>query len=248
MVLLRVPSQHGAWAFLIVPLVLGAVLGAGTWAGAVFAVGWIAAYPASYFGGRALIYRIRRGEWSRKARTELRAAAPWAVAAAAAAVVLMLLQPLLLLAGVGIAGVWAVSLVLTWQGRERGILNDLLMVLLAASAPWLMWFSGAGTPVQAVPSGIVLACEVTALYFTGSVIHVKSLIREADDRRWHVASIGYHLVVLPVAFLLGPWLLLPFGFALVRTIVMRPPLRPAVIGAVEIVASVLIVVGTVLAS
>lgn len=244
---IRVPQQHGAWAFLIVPLVLGALLGAGTWAGLVFAIAWIAAYPASYFGGRALVYRLRRGSWTRKARTELTSAAPWALAAAIGAAVLVVRQPALLLAGAGMAVVWTVSLWLTWHGRERGVVNDLLMVALAAAAPWLMWFSGAD-PSDAVPSGIVLACAVTALFFTGSVLHVKSLIREADDRRWHAASIAYHVAALALAAWLGLWLLLPFGVALVRTVVMRPPLRPAVIGAVEIVTSVLLVIGTLLAT
>ena len=79
-----------------------------------------------------------------------------------------------------------------------------------------------------------------------SVIHVKSLIRESDDRRWHVANIGYHVVALAWG-LYSPWLLLPFGVALVRAVVLRPGMAAARIGAVEAVVSVLVVVATLLA-
>lgn len=244
---LRVPTQHGAWAFMVVPLVLASVLGATSWFGLVFAVAWVAAYPASYFGGRALIYRIRRGEWSRKARTELTAALPWAIVAAVLAAALVIHQPLLLVAGIGIGVIWAISLRLTWLGRERGIANDVLLVVLASTAPLLMWLAGASAPLPAMPSGIWLASLLSLLFFLGSVLHVKSLIREADDRRWHVASIAYHAVVVIGVGFISPWLLLPFGAALLRTIVMRPPLRPGVIGAVEAGVSVLLVIGAVLA-
>jgi len=246
--LARVPPQHGAWAFLIVPLILGALLGAASWPALVFAVAWVAAYPVSYFAGRAVVYRLRRGEWSRKARSELRSALPWAVIAVAGAVTVVVIRPALAIAGIGIAVVWTISLWLTWKGRERGITNDLLLVVLAAAAPVLMWFAGSTESIAEVPSSIWLASVVTLLFFTGSVLHVKSLIREADDRRWHLASIGYHVVVVVGVALVSPWLLVAFVPALVRTIVMRPPLKPGVIGAVEIIMSALLVIGAVLAS
>ena len=84
------------------------------------------------------------------------------------------------------------------------------------------------------------------MFFTGSVLHVKSLIREADDRRWAIASRVFHVAALSMG-LISPWLLLPFGFAAVRAFVVPVGARPAVIGAVEIVVSVLVVVGGALA-
>jgi hypothetical protein len=72
------------------------------------------------------------------------------------------------------------------------------------------------------------------------------LIREADDRRWAIASRIYHVLALWMA-LISPWLLLPFGAAAIRAFAVPPGSRPAVIGAVEIVVSVLIVVGGALA-
>ena len=45
---------------------------------------------------------------------------------------------------------------------------------------------------------------------------------------------------------MSPWLLLPFGVGLVRAVIMRPGLRPAVIGMVEIVMSLLVLAGLLL--
>ena len=73
------------------------------------------------------------------------------------------------------------------------------------------------------------------------MIHVKSLIRKARDPRWHLASVVYHGIALVAMSLVTWWLLVPFGVAMVRTLVMKPGLRPATIGAVEILISVLVV-------
>ena len=42
------PRQHGAWAFLGLPLVLGAIVATATPLTLVVAVAWVAAYPLSY--------------------------------------------------------------------------------------------------------------------------------------------------------------------------------------------------------
>lgn len=244
---LSFPPQHGAWAFLIVPLVLGAFLGAATWLGLVFAITWVAAYPVTYFGSRGVIARLRRGSWTDRARREMRAMAPWAVLTALGAVVLILARPRIVVAGVILGAFWAVSAWLTWKGRERGIVNDLLLVALASIATPLMWMVAQDTSdLASVPRSVWIAALVCLLFFVGSVLHVKSLIREARDPRWHRASIAFHALALATAAI-SWWLLIPFGLALLRTIVMKPGLRPGRIGAVEGVLAVLLVACTVLA-
>ena len=124
-----VPQQHGAWAFLAVPLVLALALAGITGIGLLFSAAWLLAYPASYYLGRAVVVRWRRGSWTGLARRELAAAVPWMVAAGALALVLVLLRPWLLAVAVILAAAWGVSLWLTRAGHERGVTNDLLLVL-----------------------------------------------------------------------------------------------------------------------
>ena len=240
---LAIPPQHGAWAFLAIPLVIGFLTLGVTPRAIAFAVAWIAAYPTSYYGTQALAARIRRGRWSVRAQAELRRALPWAAIAALAAIPVVIAQPRVVIAGAGLALIWLASTWLTSRGHERGIANDLLLVVMAASAtPLLSWVMTGDVSPETWRIALVLL-----VFFTGSVLHVKALIREADDPRWHRASIAFHVLALAVA-LLSPWLLIAFVPALIRTIVMRPPLRPAIIGAVEIVVSLLLVVAVLLAT
>lgn len=240
-----VPPQHGAWAFLALPLILGLALAGVTWLGIVFAATWVTAYPASYYLGRAVTVRLRRGTWSRLARRELAAAVPWAVPTAAGALLLVATRPTLMVAGIALGLLWLVSQWLTVTGRERGFGNDVLLVGQSVLALPLLWFVTTGS--WSIPERVWLSAAVCATYFIGSVIHVKSLIREADDRRWHLADIAFHVMAL-LWGVVSLWLLVPFAAALIRSWLMRPGLRPGVIGIVEIVVSVLVLVATLLAS
>jgi hypothetical protein len=247
---LAIPGQHGAWAFLVIPLVLGFVITGWSAPAAVFSVAWVLAYPASYYLGRAVVIRWRRGTWSRLAKRELHDAIPWVVLAGVPSLVLLVLRPWLIWVGVVLAVLWAVSVWLTRAGHERGAGNDLLLVAQAAIAVPLFWAIATDTPDLGIGDPAAaqawLAALICLVFFTGSVLHVKSLIREADDRRWAVASRIFHVAALGMGFI-SPWLLLPFGVAAVRAFAVPAGSRPAVIGAVEIVVSVLVVVGGALA-
>ncbi|MEZ5184381.1 MAG: YwiC-like family protein [Candidatus Nanopelagicales bacterium] len=247
---LAIPGQHGAWAFLGVPLLLGFAVVGWSAPAALFALAWVLAFPASYYLGRAVVIRWRRGNWSRLARRELHDAVPWVVLAGVAGLILLVLRPWLLWVGAVLGVLWGASLWLTRTGHERGASNDLLLVAQASLAVPLMWGIatdtadlGIGTPAAA---DAWLAAFVCLMFFTGSVLHVKSLIRQADDRRWAIASRVFAVLSLAMG-LISPWLILPFGAAAVRSFAVRAGSRPAVIGAVEIVVSVLIVVGGALA-
>lgn len=243
---LAVPSQHGAWAFLIVPTVASGLVGSGTLTGWLFAVTWVLAYPASYFLGRALNFRIRRRTWSRKAKTELHQAFPWLVFAMIGAVALLLLQPVIVLGAAPVALIWLISLWLTYHGRERGILNDLLLVALASLAPILMWVASSGD--WEIPTSQWIVVAVSALFFTGSVLHVKSLIRESENKRWRIASIVYSLLCIPASAVISPWLIPAFAAAAIRAIVVSRNARPGTIGGVEAIISVVMIACIVLAA
>ena len=250
-----IPPQHGAWAFLIVPLVVGFTLAPITWAGLGFAVAWILAYPVGYFGGRGLLVRIRRGSFTRLSRREFRRAIPWGVALAVVGVPLLVACPWLAVAAVVVAAVWSGSLLITLRRSERDLGNDLVLVVLAVLAVPLVWLVGEGASpaagfwpdVASVPGQLWLATAATGAFLFGSVLHVKSLLREAGNVGFRRLSVGYHVIALAVFAVVSPWWLIGFGPALLRSLVLRPGLRPAVIGAVETVVAVLFVVAAALA-
>lgn len=247
---MKFPPQHGAWAFLIVPAIIVSFLGAANVVGVIFFLTWVSGYPVSYFLGRALIMRIRRRSWTAKAKTELRFAIPWMVITFVGVATLLSLRPWLFVYGLFVIAIWSVSVYLSWAGRERGITNDLLLVGLASMEPVLMYqVAKDHASLHGIPHGIWIVALMSMLFFAGSVIHVKALIREAKNQNWHKGSLAYHVVVLALLLaLINPWYLaVPFAFALLRTIVVKPGLRPGTLGIVELGVSIALISTTVFA-
>ena len=87
------------------------------------------------------------------------------------------------------------------------------------------------------------------LFFTGSVLHVKALIREVKNRNWHYGSIIFHATVLALLLaFVRPWLLvLPFVLALLRTVFIKSGFRPGTLGVVELGVSISLIASTVIA-
>lgn len=232
----KFPPQHGAWAFLIVPTAMALFLGAANWLGWIFLITWIGAYPFTYFVGRAIVARSRRRSWTSRATRELRNAREWSFIAIVGSIILIVNRPWIVPSGAVVILIWGLSTYLSWAGHERGISNDILLIALASAAPILMYQVAHDKKSFAdVPDAIWVASLLSLLYFFGSVLHVKALIREAKNPLWHWGSVLFHaLVVASLLFSSQPsWLVLPFVLGLVRTIIMKPGLKPGRIGIIE---------------
>lgn len=235
-----IPPQHGAWAFLVVPLLTGFALTGWSGAGLLFCLAWIAAYPVSYFGGRALTARARRGSWTRLARREAGRAVPWLIALAVLGVPLLWIAPWLAAVAAALGVAWLVSLALAAKFGERSLVNDAVLVGQAVCAVPLLWLvvaDAAGPPAAEPGPQLLAATGAVGWFLFGSVLAVRSQLRGAGDQRLRWASIGWHVA----GVVLWGWVdlrwLLGFAPAAVRAGLARPGLRPAVIGAVESVIS-----------
>lgn len=239
-----IPPQHGAWAFLIVPVLVGFAIARANWAGWVFLAALLCAYPVGYYAGRALTARVRRGSWTRLARRELGRAAPWAVLTALLGLPLVLTRPWLLLAAAALAAIWAVGLWVAAHRGERSMANGLILVAQAVAAVPITVAVVAGP--QALTDGLggttAQATALVAAYLTGSLIHVKSLLREAGNVTYRRLDVAWHAGAAVLAALANPWWLVGFGPALVRAVVARPGMSPAAIGGIEAIVAILVVV------
>lgn len=241
-----VPDQHGAWGFLLLPVVLG--VAAGGWAPAVLAlvVAWVAAYPLTW--ALTGVLAAPRPERFR------RALVVWSTTAVPAGTVAVLLRPWLLWVGVAYAALFAVNLWFARQRRERALANDLVLVaectvmvpVVAGVAAADGWSLPVGTMTPTDVLVLALACAVTLV---GSTLHVKSLIRErrnpgyARASRWF-AVLSVAAVAAAAATTDVGWpLVLPFVVLAVRAFLVRDPrIRPARIGLIEL-ACLLVVAG-----
>jgi len=242
-----VPNQHGAWAMLVLPLAVGALRAGPRWVHLWLLVAWLVAYLA--FFATTL--------WLRSARKRRYRPPVLAYAAATAAVggPLLLVEPHLVRWGVVYAPLLVTSLVFSARRAERALANDVVTIvaasLMAVVAHGLAHDDGAWLRGTATPTAWVLTAAVCA-YLVGTAFYVKTMIRERGNAAMYRWSVAYHVAVA-AAFAVVPPVVVPAVAAFLAVMAVRaavvpkrwPGLRPAPIGAAEVVASV--VLATILA-
>jgi hypothetical protein len=236
-----IPKQFGAWAILAVPLLLGVAATRPSPWHALLAVAAACAYLAF----------VAALEWTRSRRpAQLRPAVAFGTGVTLAGAILLTVQPALAWIGLFVVVAGAVTLAASLAGHPKSVVVSLVEVVQAlALVP-------AAALVAGVPPGEVLenaavarATLAAGLYLVGSVLMVRSLIRERGNRGFLALSTAYHAAAVGVAAWLLAW---PYGVLaaalLVRAVVLPQiqrrsgtRLRPIHIGMVEIVASLALV-------
>lgn len=144
----------------------------------------------------------------------------------------------------------SVALWFAWRRKERALLGGVVTVAAAALLGLV-----ARHPAPALPDAVTaLAVGASFVYFTGTVLYVKTMIRERNKPVWLGVSIGYHAVAA-MACLIGwalggpvllPWLALFFAACTARAawlpmLARRRPVAPKTVGFLEIGVTVALV-------
>lgn len=226
-----VPNQHGAWAMLASPLLVGILAGGVAWVDLPLTAFWFVGYFA-FFATSLWLKAGRRARWFPPVRA-------YAVASAALGVVVAAMRPDLLrwapafVVPLGV-GLWAAA-----HRRDRDLLAGLATVLGSALMTVVAFDAGADGPLT---SGWQLAL-VQLLYFAGTVFYVKTVIRERDNRAFWWLSVGFHAAAAAVVTVLSPWLTLVFAALTVRAaLVPRWRPTPKQVGLGEIASTVVVAV------
>jgi hypothetical protein len=247
-----VPPQHGAWAFLGLPLIVGVAFAERTPLLLVLAIGWIAAYPASYF-----VLAIEKDATSRHpdSRPFVRPLLRWSAVALPCAAILLACRPWLVWVGALYLAGFLVSFGFARRRDDRALANDAVFILQCALMVPVTWAvsidDSSWTPPAAAgaPAGLWLLTLATALLLAGSTVHVKSLIRERANPRFRTGSRWFALASLAASIGLaalwgapgGLLLPLPFAYFAGRALLLRGPApRPARIGLIELGGFVLL--------
>jgi len=234
------PRQHGAWAMLAVPLLLGiAVTEPKVWH-AVLGAAAIAGYLAS----------ATAQTWVR-ARARQRYTASliaYVVAATVLGMALVVTHPGLVLVVIVLVPAGVITLVAAKLCRGRGVVAGFAQVVEA-----LVLVPAAASLAGPLDSAAVAkATLLAAVYLVGTLLAVRSVIREQGNTGFAVVSVGFHLAATAVGAILLP---LPFvvllGLLALRAallpIVQRcyretvTPLRPLHVGMVEMVVATCVV-------
>ena len=243
---------------LAVPLLVGVFLGGPAWVHVPLAALWFVGYFAFFAAGLWLKSRFKARWWP-----PVRA---YGIATVVPAVAVLLLRPDLLAWVPFFLPLVAVSLWSSYRRSERSLLNDGATVLAACLMLPVAFAAGTGPapgpwPGLSLPDGVTGVAgigwpQVWALfalvlaYFAGTILYVKTLIRERGERSYLVASVVYHLaagVVVPVALVAAglagwPAAVLFAGLAARAVWVPRTAATPLQFGLGEVAASVLVTV------
>lgn len=239
-----IPDQHGAWAMVTLPLLAGVWLSGPRPVHLALAATWLLGYLAFYAAGR----------WVRSRRVRERAPAlVYTAASLPFAGLTLLLAPHLLRWVPAFLPLLIASLWLTARGRERGLANDAITVVAAGLMTPVAFDAGDGQWW----AGAWVATALLTGYFLGTVLYVKTMIRERGRTAYVAASVLYHALAAMVvtvlttagwqhAWSIAVWLLLLLRAAAGPWVNARRdrPLRPVVVGVAEIVASLLVLATT----
>jgi YwiC-like protein len=237
---LWLPRQHGAWPMLAVPLLLGvAAAGADAWqvvlAGAA-ATGYLASATTQVW--------LR----ARRRRVYTPSLVAYGAASAVLGASLVMTHPVLLAALVVLIPAAVVTALAARSGRPRGLAESIAQVAMAVVL----------TPAAAVLAGpidVTVAARATllaALYLVGTVLMVRSVIRERGNAAFAALSIGYHVLAAVVMALVLPLPYAVLGMLLAVRAAALPfvqrrwagsahPLRPVQVGMVEMVSAIALV-------
>lgn len=225
-----IPHEHGAWMMWLAPLAVGLSLTPWHPSKLLLVGAVLFAYLASYPLLQSLRHPEQKGYW-------LRWAAGYGAVAALFGIPLVLMRPFLLWLAPLAAASFAVNAWFARKRNERNLLNDLMamaglnLTVVAAyivghgrwnAQAWLLW-------------GVCL------LYFFGTALHVKSLIRERRNRSLKTIAVTYALVMPALlALVVEPLLAVAHLPATLRAIAIPQEHRfkSIVLGVIEIVCVV----------
>lgn len=232
-----VPNQHGAWAMLATPLLVGTLASSPGWIHLALAAFWFAGYFA-FFATGLWLKAARRPRFLPPVRA-------YAVLAGALGALTLALAPGLLRWAPLFAVPLTVGLVASARRDERSLWSG--VATSAGSSLMTLVAYDAGGGADWARAWVLTA--VLAAYFTGTVLYVKTMIRERDDERYHWLSALAHAAATVGMTAVDPWLVIVFALLTIRAAVLPAfRLAPRVVGIGEVVATVVVGVSALLVS
>lgn len=226
-----VPRQHGAWAMLAMPLIVGILAGGPAWVDLPLTVFWFSGYLAFHATGLWL----RSGRRSRY----LPPVRAYAVLAAGLGVLTIVLDQGLVRWVPLFVVPLAAGLVASARRADRSLWSGIATSVGSSFMVLVAYDAGGGTDWARA----WMLTAVVAAYFVGTVLYVKTMIRERGDQRYHLLSALTHGAATVATAWVSPWLLAVFALLTIRAAVLPAyQISPKAIGIGEILTTVLVAV------
>lgn len=122
--------------------------------------------------------------------------------------------PLLFIYGIVLVLFFIPNIYYARTRNERALLNDLIAIFMFCSFVYPTAYVGGQINWMDIH---ILFCALV-LYFAGTALYVKTMIRERKNPVYYYVSVGYHLLLLGLAVWWNPWLALPALILLIRSL------------------------------
>ncbi len=226
-----VPNQHGAWSMLATPLLVGVLASHPRWVQLPLAAFWVVGYFAFFATGLWLK--------SGRAARYLPPVRAYAVAAALLGALTLALRPGLLRWAPLFLLPLGAGLVASARRDERSLLSGVATSAGSCLMTLVAYDAGGGTDWA---RAWVLSA-VLAAYFIGTVLYVKTMIRERGVPAYHWLSALGHGAFVCAMIPVSPWLVLLFAVLAIRAAVIPAfTLTPKAVGLGEVASTVVVAV------
>lgn len=206
---LLISNQHGAIVMALLPFLYGMLLGnpvaEHAWLLAAWSFLYLMTYPfLSLFKGKNLTeYR----KWT----------IIYGALSALFAIPALFYNWRVIYFGLAMLPLVALAIYFTKKRDERNLLNDFAGILIFSLAGMAAYYFS----TNAWDEKIYWVALYPTLFFVGTTLYVKSMLRERKNPRYLRASIIYHgFCVLPFLFLNLNWLALAYGVPLLRAVLL----------------------------
>lgn len=258
-----VPDQHGAYSMLVLPPIIGCIVGGVSWVNLLLLPAWWDAYLTYWAWSQWL-----RTRSPRRRRLLLLPLLVYTCSTACLGLITLLVAPYLLGWAVPLVPLFAVAAWEVWRGRERSLLSGLATTAAASlmsavtyslavgGAGGFLGTGGASGLPGSSPNGALtgwawmwVVTASTTAYFCGTVPYIKSMIRERFNRPLLVGTVAAHALVAAAAVWLAAGGCLGWPHAVVwvalavRSLVMplrqwklageKQPMPPRILGRTE---------------
>ncbi|MCP1421576.1 hypothetical protein ABIC86_000253 [Paenibacillus sp. DS2363] len=224
-----IPHEHGGWAMVSVPFLVGMIASGPQWLHVPLFVAWLGLYLTAY----PLLQSLKRNanrhrlyKWS----------AIYGTVALICLIPPVLGQTSLLFFGPVLGGLLLVNIWHVIHKAERSLTNDLCAMLM---------FSLGGAAAYLIGGGhwdfrMAIVVLFSFLHFTGSTFFVKSVFRERTNKSWLMLTRLVHILLILIPIVIGyPWMSLAYVYSAVRTFIYAGrTLRPMKVGMIEIIGAV----------
>jgi len=226
-----IPKQHGAWSMLILPFLLGGIVGGWTLAHIPFAIAWLFVYMGTFF----LFQYIKQ---RKKSQELLRTVVTYLTIAIVAAIPVFLSEWRLVWFVLAMIPFGLTNAYFAKIKDERNVWNDVSAVTSFCIGGMASYYLGA----RVLDGTIVWMFVLPYLYFLGSIFFVKTMIREKKSLFYRNVSWGYHFLLVAIFIAFGyPVLALAYVPSFVRAVAFYGKKIPIMkIGIVEIANSVFV--------